>query len=154
MYANFLPKCFSKVAQGGWGVNPIFFLFSFHRSIFLNNIWTWQIWTPCFLPFPAEPGDGGGELAPEDRRVAEAGEGRAVRQRVHHPHAQPVVADIAGNVAQPGVDFVKLCNKTNDPGANPMIASYNASDVVIYSATSSLVHNEKKNILLYFEKML
>jgi hypothetical protein len=49
---------------------------------------------------------------------------------------------------------VKLCNKTNDPGANPMIASYNASDVVIYSATSSLVHNEKKNILLYFEKML
>jgi hypothetical protein len=33
-----------------------------------------------------------------------------------------------------------------------MIASYNASAVKIYSATSILVHSENKNIFFYFDK--
>jgi hypothetical protein len=41
-----------------------------------------------------------------------------------------------------------------EPGANPTIASYNASAVKIYDATSSLVRFENKNIFLYFEKTL
>jgi hypothetical protein len=39
-------------------------------------------------------------------------------------------------------------------GANPTIASYNASAVKIYNATSSLVRFGSKNFFVYFEKML
>jgi hypothetical protein len=39
-------------------------------------------------------------------------------------------------------------------GSNPTIASYNASAVKIYSATSSLVRFENKNIFFYFKKTL
>jgi hypothetical protein len=35
------------------------------------------------------------------------------------------------------------------PGANPIIASYNASAVKIYNATSSLVHFENENVFFY-----
>jgi hypothetical protein len=35
-------------------------------------------------------------------------------------------------------------------GANPEIASYNASAVNIYNATSSLTRSENKNIFFYF----
>jgi hypothetical protein len=38
------------------------------------------------------------------------------------------------------------------PGANPTIASYNASVVNFYNATGSLARFENKNILWYFEK--
>jgi hypothetical protein len=38
------------------------------------------------------------------------------------------------------------------PGANPTIASYNASVVNFYNATGSLARLENKNILFYFEK--
>jgi hypothetical protein len=38
------------------------------------------------------------------------------------------------------------------PGANPTIASYNASVVNFYYATGSLARFENKNILFYFEK--
>jgi hypothetical protein len=37
-------------------------------------------------------------------------------------------------------------------GANPTIASYNASVVNFYNATGSLARLENKNILFYFEK--
>jgi hypothetical protein len=37
-------------------------------------------------------------------------------------------------------------------GANPTVASYNASVVNFYNATGSLSRFENKNILLYFEK--
>jgi hypothetical protein len=40
----------------------------------------------------------------------------------------------------------------NIPGANPTIASYNASVVNFYYATGSLARFENKNILFYFEK--
>jgi hypothetical protein len=36
------------------------------------------------------------------------------------------------------------------PGANPMIASYNASVVNFYNATGSLARFENKNIIFYF----
>jgi hypothetical protein len=39
-------------------------------------------------------------------------------------------------------------------GANPTIASYNASAVKIYNATSSLVRFANKNIFLCIEKTL
>jgi hypothetical protein len=38
------------------------------------------------------------------------------------------------------------------PGANPTIASYNASVVNFHTATGSLARFENKNILYYFEK--
>jgi hypothetical protein len=38
------------------------------------------------------------------------------------------------------------------PGANPTIASYNASAVKIYTTTSSLVRFENKNVFFYYEK--
>jgi hypothetical protein len=38
------------------------------------------------------------------------------------------------------------------PGANPTIASYNASVVIFYNATVSLARFEDKNIIFYFEK--
>jgi hypothetical protein len=37
------------------------------------------------------------------------------------------------------------------PGANPTIASYNASVVNFYNATDNLARFESKNILFYFE---
>jgi hypothetical protein len=37
------------------------------------------------------------------------------------------------------------------PGANPTIASYNASVVNFYNATDNLARFENKNILFYFE---
>jgi hypothetical protein len=40
------------------------------------------------------------------------------------------------------------------PGANPTSVSYNASDVKIYNATSSLQRIKNKNIFFYFVKML
>jgi hypothetical protein len=40
------------------------------------------------------------------------------------------------------------------PGANPTIASYNASVVNFYNATGSLARFEKKNIFFYSEKTL
>jgi hypothetical protein len=39
-------------------------------------------------------------------------------------------------------------------GTNPAIVSYNSSAAKIYSATSSLVRFESKNISFYFENML
>jgi hypothetical protein len=38
------------------------------------------------------------------------------------------------------------------PGANPTIASYNASAAKINNATSSLVYYESKNILFFYVK--
>jgi hypothetical protein len=38
------------------------------------------------------------------------------------------------------------------PGANPTIASYNASVVNFYNATGSLARFENENILFFFEK--
>jgi hypothetical protein len=38
------------------------------------------------------------------------------------------------------------------PGSNPTIVSYSASFVKIYSAASSLVHFQYKNILFHFDK--
>jgi hypothetical protein len=49
-------------------------------------------------------------------------------------------------------------SKVNDrmfespPGANPTIASYNASVVNFYNATGSLARFENKNIIFYFSK--
>jgi hypothetical protein len=42
----------------------------------------------------------------------------------------------------------------HNPGANPTIASYNASAVKIYNASGSLARFENRNIFFYFEKML
>jgi hypothetical protein len=42
----------------------------------------------------------------------------------------------------------------NTAGANPTIASYNASAVKSYSATNSLVRFKNTNIFFYFEKPL
>jgi hypothetical protein len=39
-----------------------------------------------------------------------------------------------------------------EPGANPTIASYNASVVNFYNAAGSLARFENKNILFFFEK--
>jgi hypothetical protein len=39
-----------------------------------------------------------------------------------------------------------------ESGANPTTASYNASAVQTYNATSSLVRFENKNIFFYYEK--
>jgi hypothetical protein len=36
------------------------------------------------------------------------------------------------------------------PGANPTIASYNASIAIFYNATGSLARFENKNIIFYF----
>jgi hypothetical protein len=41
-------------------------------------------------------------------------------------------------------------NEISYPGANPTIASYNASVVNFYNATGSLAHFENKNITFYF----
>jgi hypothetical protein len=40
--------------------------------------------------------------------------------------------------------------KTLHPGANPTIASYNASVVNFYNAKGSLARFENKNIIFYF----
>jgi hypothetical protein len=40
------------------------------------------------------------------------------------------------------------------PGANPTIASYNASVVNFYNATGSLARFGNKNIIFYFKKTL
>jgi hypothetical protein len=42
----------------------------------------------------------------------------------------------------------------NWPGANPTIATYNASVVNFYNVTGSLVHFENKNIFFDFVKTL
>jgi hypothetical protein len=39
------------------------------------------------------------------------------------------------------------------PGANPTIASYNASVVNFCNATGSLARFENKNIIFYFKKL-
>jgi hypothetical protein len=51
--------------------------------------------------------------------------------------------------------FAEICQKsqkiviiTSTPGINPTIATYNASAVKIYNATSSLARFENKNIFL------
>jgi hypothetical protein len=41
-----------------------------------------------------------------------------------------------------------------NPGANPTIASYNASVVNFYNAMGSLVRFENKNIIFYFKNAL
>jgi hypothetical protein len=41
-----------------------------------------------------------------------------------------------------------------NPGANPTIASYNASVVNFYNATGSLARFENKNIIFYFQNLL
>jgi hypothetical protein len=41
-------------------------------------------------------------------------------------------------------------NRKLTPGANPTIASYNASVVNFYNATGSLARFENKNIIFYF----
>jgi hypothetical protein len=45
-----------------------------------------------------------------------------------------------------------VVDRGSNPGANPTIASYNASVVNFYNATGSLMRFENKNILFYFEK--
>jgi hypothetical protein len=44
------------------------------------------------------------------------------------------------------MDFFQISNS----GANPTIASYNATVVNFYNATGSLVRFENKNIFFYF----
>jgi hypothetical protein len=51
------------------------------------------------------------------------------------------------------LEFVCVLVKLK-PGANPTIASYNASVVNVYNATGSLACFENKNILVYAEKTL
>jgi hypothetical protein len=48
--------------------------------------------------------------------------------------------------------FKNFCSINTISGANPMIASYNASIVNFYNATGSLSRFKNKNILFYFEK--
>jgi hypothetical protein len=48
--------------------------------------------------------------------------------------------------------FNPLCIGTRQPGANLTIASYNASAVKIYNATSSLVRFESKNTFFGISK--
>jgi hypothetical protein len=47
-----------------------------------------------------------------------------------------------------------MVNSNLTPGANPTTASYKASAVEIYSATSSLVRFENTNIFYYSRKTL
>jgi hypothetical protein len=49
---------------------------------------------------------------------------------------------------------VKFYGTTKSPGANPTIASYNASVEKIYNPTGSLVCFENKKYILLLKKML
>jgi hypothetical protein len=47
---------------------------------------------------------------------------------------------------------MRFISTRSNPGANPAIASYNASVVNFYNATGSLARLENKNIIFYFLK--